>query len=201
MVENKVMKPPQEKVPETPSGVSSLPTIPRVQEPNWEEQRRLLWESRQSLDYCELRRRWHPLRQPADFLRRKYVLGEKLPGGGKVDPKKQEQVRSIVGTEVWASLTPYQREILSARYLSDDPPSLGALAKSLGITRQGVSQVESNAFQAIAKRIQKTSHSPYKEQRLFEAYERHSKDSLLKISNNGCSRGAVKRGSIKKSLD
>lgn len=157
MLEKERIHAPLEKKPsERSQGASSAPFAQQAHEPDWKEQRRILWQSRQDSGYRKPRRRWHPLREPPDSPNLKHNIAEALAGGGSVDPAKQAQIRSLVGTEAWGSLTPYQREILSARYLNDDPPRLGHLAERLGITRQGVKMVEDRAYRALAGRQPET---------------------------------------------
>ncbi|MCW3717651.1 RNA polymerase factor sigma-32, partial [Burkholderia cenocepacia] len=46
-------------------------------------------------------------------------------------------------------LSPRERHIFTARYLSEDPPKLEALASEYGISRERVRQIEQRSFEKV----------------------------------------------------
>jgi RNA polymerase sigma-32 factor len=84
-------------------------------------------------------------------------LGTALPG---VEPSPEEEVsvaeerqlRHEVMAQALASLSPRERQILEARHLSEDSPTLAELGERFGISRERVRQLEERALATLRVR-------------------------------------------------
>ncbi|MDP9126939.1 MAG: RNA polymerase sigma factor RpoH [Pseudomonadota bacterium] len=65
--------------------------------------------------------------------------------------------RHVMLTKAMDGLNPREREIITARRLSDDPATLEDLSQRLGVSRERIRQIEVRAFEKLQKNIRRTA--------------------------------------------